>query len=239
MARVLLLVFLLAGTASPLSAAVTEDIELVLAADGSGSIDDVEMALQRDGYASAITHPRVLEAIRAGRHGRIALAYVEWGGPSSQHTIVDWAVIGDEASAAVFAEQLRTRPRRAIGYNSISGAIDYAARLMRENDYDGERLMIDISGDGPNIGGRPIWQSRDEAVAEGITINGLVIAGPQGNFRGPGGMRLLDYFREAVIGGIGAFAIEADRRLNFAQAVRTKLLREIARANGLPEGRPG
>ncbi|MEX2642900.1 MAG: DUF1194 domain-containing protein [Acetobacterales bacterium] len=239
MPRISLLLLALLAAPAPLLAATAVDIELVLAADGSGSIDTGEMRLQRDGYADAITHPRVLEAIRAGRLGRIALAYVEWGSAVSRHTIVDWAVIDGDASAAAFADRLRTAPRRASGYNSISAAIDYSARMIRDNDYAGDRLMIDVSGDGPNIGGRSIWQARDEAVAAGITVNGLVIAGPQGNFRGPGGMPLIDYFREAVIGGIGAFALEADRRLNFARAVRIKLLREIARANGLPEGEPG
>lgn len=156
-----------AGVAVGPAAAEEVDVELVLAADGSGSIDDDELALQRRGYADAIRSPEVLDAIRSGLTGRIAIAYIEWGGPFSQHVIVDWTVVSDEASAAAFAEALVTRPRAASGYNSISAAIDFSVNLIETNAHDGMRKVIDVSGDGPNIGGRPVQAARDDAVAKG------------------------------------------------------------------------
>ncbi|HEX9703113.1 MAG TPA: DUF1194 domain-containing protein, partial [Rhodospirillales bacterium] len=146
----------------PAAALEPVDLELVFAADGSGSIDDEELALQRQGYAAAITHPRVLNAIRGGYRQAIAVAYVEWGGPDSQHTIVDWTKITDAASAQGFAARLIAEPRRAESYNSISAAIDYSANLTRTNAYEGARKIIDVSGDGPQIGGRPLAAARAE-----------------------------------------------------------------------------
>ena len=204
------------------------DVELVLAADGSGSIDNDELAFQRRGYADAITSPEVLNAIRSNGYGAIAIAYVEWGGPTSQHTIVDWMVVRDEASAQAFADALVAAPRAASGYNSISGAIDYAVHLINTNGYDGLRKVIDVSGDGPNIGGRPVQDARDDAVAQRITINGLVIVRPGGGYRGPGGMPLDEHYARDVIGGPRAFVEIADENRTFAEAVRTKLILEIA-----------
>ena len=221
----------LAGLAalSPCGAnAETVDLELVLAADGSGSIDAWELALQREGYAAAITHPRVLAAIRSGYHQAIALAYVEWGGPFSQHTIVPSTRIHDEGSARAFAGALVARPRMATGYNSISGAIDYAANLMRANAFDGRQKVIDVSGDGPNIGGRPVRAARDDAVLAGITVNALVVASPGGGFRGPGGVPLAMHYERDVIGGFGAFVMVARDREGFAEAILKKMVREIA-----------
>src|SRR3712207_2546401 len=122
------------AAAGPL-AAQPVDLELVLAADGSGSIDDDELKLQREGYAAALNDARVLGAIRSGSHGAIAVAFVEWGGPTSVHTIVDWTVIRDEASAEAWGRRLVVAPRAATGYNSISAAIDYGAGLIRTNRY--------------------------------------------------------------------------------------------------------
>jgi hypothetical protein len=201
------------------------DLELVLAADGSGSIDADEMKLQRDGYADAIESPEVLAAIRDGMIGAIAVAYTEWGGATSQHTIVDWHVIKDAASAKTFADKVRREPRQAYGYNSISGAMLHGARLMRENRYEGLRKVIDISGDGPQIGGPPLAPARAEVLAEGVVINGLVINRPGGRVGGAG---LVDHYNNEVIGGPGAFVMVAEDTSVFAAAVRAKLIREIA-----------
>ncbi|MEM1045217.1 MAG: DUF1194 domain-containing protein [Pseudomonadota bacterium] len=204
------------------------DVELVLAADGSGSIDNDELAFQRDGYAQAVTSEDVLNAIRSGVHGAIALAYVEWGGPASQHTIVDWMIVRDADSAKAFADALRARPRAAIGYNSISAAIDYSVGLLETNDARGLRRVIDVSGDGPNIGGRSVRAARDDAVARGITVNGLVIQRPGGGYRGPSGEPLDVHYRNDVIGGPGSFVMVAGGELDFAEAVRRKMVLEIA-----------
>lgn len=220
--------FLALLVASPGHAEIKVDLELVLAADGSGSIDDDELRLQRQGYAEAITSPEILAAIASGYHQSVAVAYIEWGAPESQHTIVDWAVIRDAASAAAFADALVTRPRAAFGYNSISAAIDYSARLIHTNAFEGYAKAIDVSGDGPNIGGRPVTAARDEAVLSGITVNALVIKSPGGGYRGPMGESLEAHYRRDVIGGRGSFVMVADRRASFAEAVRKKMLREIA-----------
>ena len=206
----------------------TVDVELVLAADGSGSIDDDELRLQRDGYADAVTSEEVLDVIRSGIHGAIAVAYVEWGGAYSQHTIVGWHRISDLASAREFADRLRAAPREAVGYNSISGAIDYSARLIAENDFVGLRRVIDVSGDGPQIGGRPLSTARQEALDQGIVINGLVIKRPGGGYPGPSGEPLEEHYANDVIGGPGAFIMIADETRSFADAVRAKMVLEIA-----------
>lgn len=224
------------------AAAEPVDLELVLAADGSGSIDDEEMRLQRQGYAAAITDPTVLSTIRSGYLGAIAVAYIEWGAAHSQHTIVDWTVIRDERSAEAFAEALVGAPRRAVGYNSISGAIDYAAAMIRDNDHDGSRRIIDVSGDAGQYGGRPLFLARAEALAEGITINALAIKSRGGRGRAglTGGRPLEDHYRDDVIGGPGAFVITADADRSFAQAVLQKLILEIADPGAdLPSGEPG
>jgi len=216
------------GLALGAAAAEAVDLELVLAADGSGSIDEDEFRLQREGYAAAIESPQVLSAIQSGRAGRIALALLEWGAPDSQPVIVDWLVIADAESARAFAARLRAAPRQAFGYNSISNAIHRAAEMIETNAYQGARRVIDVSGDGPQIGGRPLEAVRQATLAKDITINALVIAGKGGGFRGPGGLPLGDHYERDVIGGAGAFVISAETRAEFAKAILQKLVLEIA-----------
>jgi len=211
------------------------DLELVFAADGSGSIDDAELRLQREGYASALADERVLSAIASGLHGRIGVAYVEWGGPASQHTIVDWTVIAGAADAEAFAVRLLAAPRAAWGYNSISEAIAYSAELIESNDLDGARKVIDVSGDGPQIGGRPLGLIRDQVVSQGVTINALVVANRSGH-SGPSGEPLEEHYRFDVIGGLGAFAVVADEVRGFRDTLLGKMIREIVDAN--PTGDP-
>ena len=231
-ALVLVAVFSLCGF-GPLAFAQNRsvDLELVLAADGSGSIDDAELRLQREGYGLAMMHPRVLEAIQFGPTGRIAVAYVEWGAAESQHTIVDWTVITDLDSAKRFAAALIGAPRMAFGYNSISNALTYSADLIHDNDIASHRKIIDVSADAGNFGGLPIELARDTVVQSCITINGLAIA-RRGSGR-PGGANrgfgtLENYFAEVVIGGAGAFVVVAGEELSFAEAVQRKLILEIA-----------
>jgi len=216
--------------------AETVDLELVFAADGSGSIDDDELRLQRDGYAAALSDPKVLGAIASGLHGRIAVAYIEWGGPTSQHTIVDWTVIAGPDDAAAFGRALRSAPRAAWGYNSISEAIAYSADLIHGNDIDGDRKVIDVSGDGPQIGGRPLDLVRDSVVAGGVTINALVVAN-RGGHSGPMGEPLDEHYRNDVIGGLGAFVVVADDERGFTRTLLGKMIREIVDRS--PTGVPG
>src|SRR5918998_445354 len=209
------------------------DLELVFAADGSGSIDDAELRLQRQGWADALMSSDVLNGIKDGPMGAIAVAFMEWGGPSSQVLIVDWHVIRDGASAKVFAEKLLSAPRGASGYNSISNAIDFSMRLVESNVHEGTRKVIDVSGDGPNMNGRSLDLARAEALAKGFTINALAIRRPgSGRPGGPGGMSLEDYYGQSVIGGPGSFVEIANETQPFAVAARRKLLTEIAGGGG-------
>ncbi|NKB49885.1 MAG: DUF1194 domain-containing protein [Alphaproteobacteria bacterium] len=218
---------LTAGLFSPAIAAEEVDLELVLAADGSGSIDDEELRLQREGYARALAHPKVLSAIGSGFLGKIAIAYVEWGGPDSQHTIVDWTVVDGLESAAAFGAKLVAAPRAAVSYNSISNAIVYSQNLIESNDYAGLRRIIDVSADAGNLGGVPLAFAREQALAAGITINGLAISRP-GSTRPFRGITLEAHFAQDVVGGPGAFVVTVDETLSFADAVIKKLVLEIA-----------
>ncbi|MDJ0951573.1 MAG: DUF1194 domain-containing protein [Alphaproteobacteria bacterium] len=209
-------------------AAEPVDLELVLAADASGSIDDDEFRLQRAGYAAAITNPEVLNIIKAGFHGKIALAFVEWGAPDSQETIVDWMVIKDEFTAEAFATLLTAAPRKATGWNSISGVIQYAANMIRSNEYEGARRIIDISGDGPQLNGPALPLVRGKAVSWGITINALAIKSPGGGYPGPRGEPLEEHYRNDVIGGRGSFVEVAEDRARFAEAILRKMIQEMA-----------
>lgn len=225
-----LAILLVSGMASAVSSAEPVDLELVLAADGSGSIDDEELRLQREGYAAAIVHPRVLHAISGGYHQKIALAFVEWGGPDSQHTIVDWMRIDGPAAAQAFAEKLRAAPRAAESYNSISEAIVYSSELIAANAFEGRRKIIDVSGDGPQMNGRPLPMAKALAARQRITINALVVKAPGGGFPGPSGESLAEHYRNDVIGGRGAFVVVAEGRQDFARAVLKKMILEIADA---------
>lgn len=211
-----------------LTQGVEVDLELALTADGSGSIDDDELAMQRAGYAAAITDPEILGLIASGLTAKIALAYIEWGAPTSQHIIVDWTVIDGPDSAAAFAQALLDRPRAAYGYNSISEALAFTARTMETNGINGLRRIIDVSGDGPNIGGRPLELVRQVLLDQGMTINALVVASEGGGVNGPRGLPLAQYYEQYVIGGPGAFAVVAEGREKFAEAIRRKMILEIA-----------
>jgi hypothetical protein len=205
------------------------DLELVLAVDISGSVDEVEARLQREGYVAALRHPHVIEAIQSGMFGRIAVAYVEWAGDHYQRTMLEWTVIEDPASAADFADALAESPLLTAHWTSLSAAIDYAVPLFEDNGFKGFRRVIDISGDGYNNRGRPVEWVRDEAVAAGITINGLPIVNDRPNPWGGRPPADLDlYYEERVIGGPGAFMVVAEDYTAFASAILSKLLLEIA-----------
>ena len=208
---------------------VPVDLELVLAVDISGSVDQVEARLQREGYIAALRHPHVIEAIQGGMFRRIALTYVEWAGDHYQRTMLDWTLIEDAAGAHGFADALAETPLMTAHWTSLSAAIDYAAPLFENNGFEGFRQVIDISGDGYNNRGRPVELARDEAVALGITINGLPIVNDRPNPWGGSPPKDLDlYYEERVIGGPGAFIVVAEDYTSFASAILSKLLLEIA-----------
>lgn len=232
MRRILvLLAFLFA--ASP-AAALPVDLELILAVDVSRSIDADEARLQREGYVQALTDPRVIQAIQSGVHGRIALCYVEWAGVGLQFTLIDWTLIKDHASANAFASKLSEMPIQSHSRTSISGAIDYSVKLFGRNGYEGERLVIDVSGDGRNNDGRPAHLARNEAVAKGIVINGLPIVNDRPTFGFPPDANLDVYYETDVIGGPGAFMVVARSFEQFGEAILSKLIREIAETPSAP-----
>ncbi|HEX2114062.1 MAG TPA: DUF1194 domain-containing protein [Alphaproteobacteria bacterium] len=217
------------------AAAETVDLELVLAVDVSRSVDDEEAALQREGYAEAFLHPAVINAIQSNANRRIAVAYVEWAGTHYQKLTIPWTIVGDADSGARFSAMITSQPRVSERWTSISGAIDFSMRVLAISPYQGTRRVIDISGDGVNNNGRPASQARDEALAQGVTINGLVIMNdrPTPGFSEFYSQPALDvFYREQVIGGPGAFVIAIEDFSSFAYAIRNKLIREIASANG-------
>jgi hypothetical protein len=213
---------------------VPVDLELVLAVDVSRSIDTDEFELQRQGYARAITNQSVLSAIQTGAIGSIAVTYVEWSGADQQKTVVDWVVIRDLPSAQDFAAAILAAPRSFAAYTSISGAIDYSIKLFETNRFEGSRQVIDISGDGSNNSGRPVWLARDAALEVGITINGLAIINDRPNPFSRPEPKLDDYYRENVIGGAGAFVVIAEDFHSFSSAILSKLIKEIAAAPNQP-----
>jgi Protein of unknown function (DUF1194) len=214
------------------------DLELVLAIDISGSVDEVEARLQREGYIAALRHPQVIEAIQGGMLGRIALTYVEWAGDYYQRSMLDWTLIEGPDDAQSFAAALAETPLVSAHWTSLSGAIDYAVPLFDNNGFKGIRRVIDISGDGYNNRGRPVESARDAAVAAGITINGLPIVNDRPN---PwGGLPPVDldlYYEQRVIGGPGAFLIVAEDYSAFASAILSKLLLEVAGPQPSPRTR--
>ena len=197
------------------------DLELILMADVSGSVNRDEFLLQRLGYARALRNPRVLSAIRNGPVGRIAIAYVEWSGHFLKSVIVPWTVVSTPADVEKIAQTLETHPREIYGGGTAVGsAILYGAQSIMANSIEGTRKVVDLSGDGPDKDGMPAAVGRDQAVAQGMTVNGLPILG---EFPG------LDvFFLDHVIGGPGAFSIPARDYKDFQSAILTKLIREIA-----------
>lgn len=213
------------------------DVALVLAVDISRSVDEDEARLQREGYRSAMTDPRLVEAIRGGMTGGIALAYVEWAGFEYQRLVLPWTRIGSQAQAESWASALAEAPRVSLSWTSISGAIEFSRRTLAESPFEATRRVIDVSGDGVNNSGAPAEEARDRAVAEGITINGLPILNDRPTFGRRPPIPLDIYYRESVIGGPGAFMIPAEDFDDFGQAVRRKLIREIAGLSSDPERR--
>ena len=204
------------------------DVELILAVDVSYSMDMDELAIQREGYAQAIVSKEFLQALKAGPNGRISVTYFEWAASSDQKIIIPWRLIdGPETADAVSAEIMKTPIRRA-SRTSISGAINFAMPLFDEDPYHGLRRVIDISGDGPNNNGGPVTVSRDAALEKGIVINGLPIMVKEPSYSTMDIDNLDYYYEDCVIGGPGSFVIAIKDREKFKEAIRTKLLMEVA-----------
>lgn len=211
----------LAAPAAAQAPKETVDLALVLAVDASGSVNQYRFDLQRDGYVAAFRHPQVIAAITSGPHGAIAVTVMQWTGPAQQVQVVPWTRLGGATAADAFAAAIAEAPRRLFGGGtSLSGAIDTGVALIAQSPFTGLRSVIDVSGDGANNRGRPVAEARDDAVAAGIVVNGLPIVAIE---------PYLDRYYEAnVIGGPGSFMIAAASYEHFADAVRRKLILEIA-----------
>jgi hypothetical protein len=216
----------------PSAAAETEvDVELVLAVDVSWSMDSGEQRIQREGYAAAFRSPEVQQAILEGGNQRVAVTYVEWAGTFSQSVVVPWTLIASKADADGFAYRLSEEEPARERRTSIAAAIDFAAGLFDGNGYSGLRKVIDVSGDGPNNQGRAVTEARDAALRRGITINGLPLmtSGESSGYLSWGSIPDLDkYYEGCVIGGPGAFMIPVNDWVQFPDAVRRKLVLELA-----------
>lgn len=209
------------------------DVEIVFLSDASLSIDDAEIRFQRQGYADALAHPEVLAAIKRGALGKIAVTFIEWADETTQDVVVPWTVIDGEQSALSFGHELMAKERTAYGTNAIGAAIAAGQRHIEGNIYEGLRKIIDFSGDSANNwDGMTIEEARASALAAGITINGLPVECPGDDCSGsPVGYDLEKAFTEKIIGGPGAFVVVADKDTRFAEAVRRKLILELAMAN--------
>ena len=206
------------------------DLELVLLADASGSIDEAEIRFERESWAEALSDPAILAAIAGGYRQRIAVAYVEWGMASSQDVVVPWTVIDGSNTASAFGEALLSAPRRAYGMNAIGSALSVAHGLIADPTHAGDRRVIDISADSARSwGGVPIQEARAAALADGITINGLAIACREADCSGrPYPEDVEAEFAARIIGGPASFVISAENRERFMEAARQKLIQEIA-----------
>lgn len=203
------------------AAADPVDVQLVLAIDTSGSVNQRRFELQQQGYVAAFRDPRVVQAIQAGIARSIAVTMFQWTGPRLHVVVVPWMRITDQASAEAVSTAIAAVPRKLFGGGtSISGAIDFSMSLFSDSPYAGARRIIDVSGDGANNSGRPAESARDEAVAAGVTINGLPILTIEPD--------LDQHYQNNVIGGEGAFVVVVKTDTDFADAILKKLIAEIA-----------
>ncbi|MBO6716502.1 MAG: DUF1194 domain-containing protein [Rhizobiaceae bacterium] len=217
----------LAGT-SPASAQEVVDVELILAVDVSLSMSFDELKIQRDGYVAALTHDQVISAIRNGIHGKIAISYFEWAGDQSHYMVVPWTVIASREDAERVAAQITASPPNSARRTSISGGLRFAYDLFAESAYSGLKRVVDVSGDGPNNQGEWVDVVRDDIISRGITINGLPLMTDGGLMTTFGIPDLDRYYTHCVIGGPGAFVVPVNDWSHFPEAVRRKLVLEIA-----------
>ena len=213
-------------------AAEQVDLLLVLSSDVSRSVDTRKFQLQREGYAAALSNPRVIEAIRSGPHGKIAICFVEWSGATSLKLVIDWTVVSDAASARKIGDQMLELPRSFADRTSISAGLEFSMAQLERAPYQAIRRTIDVAGDGTNNSGRDINSVRDEILAKGVTINGLVILSEtplpwNPEHTNPAG-GLDNYYRNNVTGGPGSFVMVAENHNSFGQAIVKKMIAEIA-----------
>jgi hypothetical protein len=195
---------------------------------------------------AAISDARVIEVIRSGPHGRIAMCFVEWSGVEAQRVVIDWTVIDSAKAAQNFASQLDESQRSFADRTSISGGIDFAMTRLERAPFQANRRTIDVSGDGTNNSGRDVTAARDDAVGQDVTINGLVIlskpsepplAWNADHTNPPGGLEA--YYRNNVVGSPNSFVMVAENFQAFSQAILNKLIAEVASADHPPQAAGG
>jgi hypothetical protein len=230
--RIVALVASLLAFCGTAPAAEQVDLLLVLSSDVSRSVDSRKFQLQREGYAAALSNPRVIDAIRSGPHGKIAICFVEWSGATSLKLVIDWTIVNDAASARKIGDQMIELPRSFADRTSISAGLEFSMAQLERAPYQAVRRTIDVAGDGTNNSGRDISTVRDEILAKGVTINGLVILSetplpwnPE-HTNPPGGLD--EYYRRNVTGGPGSFVMVAENHNSFGQAIIKKMIAEIA-----------
>ena len=204
------------------------DVELVLAVDVSYSMDIEELAIQREGYAQAIVSSDFLQALKSGPTGKIAVTYFEWAASNDQKIVMPWRIIDGPESADSVAAEIARAPIRRASRTSISGAINFAMALLEQNPWQGLRRVVDISGDGPNNNGEPVTIARDAALQKGVVINGLPIMVKTPSYSTMDIENLDLYYEDCVIGGPGSFVVTIKDREKFREAIRTKLVLEVA-----------
>jgi hypothetical protein len=234
LARIAGAVLVIAALVAPAAVRAQEQVDLllVLASDVSRSVDTRKFELQRQGYAAALSNPRVIDAIKSGPHGKIAICFVEWSGATSLKLVIDWTLVSDAASARKIGDQMIELPRSFADRTSISAGLEFAFAQLERSPYKAARRTIDVSGDGTNNSGRDIATVRDEVIAKGVTVNGLVILSDSPlpwnpEHTNPAG-GLGEYYRRNVIGGAGAFVMVAENHNSFGQAIVKKMIAEIA-----------
>lgn len=210
--------------AGPAMSAQPVDLALVLAVDVSGSVSGKEYDLQVQGIAQAFRQPDVIAAIKSGRHGRIAVNLMSWGDPDYEKLVTGWYIVGDAQSARVFAEVAQNFEGRTGGGTGIGVAIGYGITLIETSGIEAGRKVVDVSGDGTEMGEirEPHFRVEHAAAmrdAHGVIVNGLAIQNDE--------PELEAYYRANVAGGPGSFVISVDSYDDFAEAMHRKLLREI------------
>ncbi len=226
-----------AATMNPIKTATTAysydfanevDVELVLAVDISQSMDTEEQEVQRAGYISALTSKEFLEAIQLGPIGKIAVTYMEWGGVDEHFIVADWTIIENLQTAESFVSLIAEAPLRQVQRTSISSALKKSVDLVQDNQYTSLRQVVDISGDGPNNQGGSVTEVRDRLLSTGVVINGLPLMMKANTNTWQAMLNLDHYYEDCVIGGPGSFAIPVRSQEGFADAIRMKLVMEIA-----------
>lgn len=203
------------------------DVELVLAADNSSSMDEAEQRIQLDGYADAFRDGSLILTLLSGPTRRIAVLYLEW---SSQPCVkIPWTLIEDAGDAQDFADAVMEQPVHCGGGGTnITDTLRFGAELLRTNDFNGARLIIDISGNGMNNSRYPPDPVRDELVRRGVTINGLPLELTDGQADDPRSEHVAAHYEQHVIGGPGSFVMSVNNIADFGKALKIKLYREIA-----------